>query len=238
YNDLPSVGSITVYNPIDGTPSIFKLPAGGRGYTRPPSLISVWSSAPFLLNNSVGKFNGDPSVKGRMDAFDDAIHKMLWPDRRDKDPIVGSKIPGPSLIQRTTETSYIKVSAGYLPDPLAALAGFFGRDEVQIGPIPKGTPIGLLASLDITPNSGEDLGARLDKNKKLLALFKTLIPRLKEAKGKSDEEAAAVFKDGTLISQMLELSKCPDFIVNKGHYFGTNLSDSDKEALIELLKTF
>ena len=238
YKDLPSVGSITVYNPIDGTPSTFKLPAGGRGYTRPPSLISVWSSAPFLLNNSVGKFNGDPSVKGRMDAFDDAIHKMLWPDRRDKDPIVGSKIPGPSLIQRTTETSYIKVSAGYLPDPLAALAGFFGRDEVQIGPIPKGTPIGLLASLDITPNSGEDLGARLDKNKKLLALFKTLIPRLKEAKGKSDEEAAAVFKDGTLISQMLELSKCPDFIVNKGHYFGTNLSDSDKEALIELLKTF
>jgi hypothetical protein len=44
---------------------------------------------------------------------------------------------------------------------------------------------------------------------------------------------------------MLELSKCPDFIVNRGHYFGTDyskeepgLSDSDKNALIALLKTF
>ena len=44
---------------------------------------------------------------------------------------------------------------------------------------------------------------------------------------------------------MLELSKCPDFVVNRGHYFGTAqlneeppLSDEDKRALIEFLKTF
>jgi hypothetical protein len=44
---------------------------------------------------------------------------------------------------------------------------------------------------------------------------------------------------------MLKLSKCPDFVVNRGHYFGTNLSpdgaglsDDDKRALIEFLKTF
>jgi hypothetical protein len=43
----------------------------------------------------------------------------------------------------------------------------------------------------------------------------------------------------------MELSKCPDFVVNRGHYFGTNqggdgsgLSDADKRALIALLKTF
>ncbi|MGO8484774.1 hypothetical protein AB9F39_36815, partial [Rhizobium leguminosarum] len=30
-------------------------PAGnGRGYLRPPSLVRLWSTAPFLLNNSVG----------------------------------------------------------------------------------------------------------------------------------------------------------------------------------------
>jgi hypothetical protein len=43
------------------------------------------------------------------------------------------------------------------------------------------------------------------------------------------------------------LSKCPDFVVNRGHYFGTSyfqekdepgLSDDDKWALIEFLKTF
>ena len=43
---------------------------------------------------------------------------------------------------------------------------------------------------------------------------------------------------------LLELSTCPDFVVNRGHYFGTDafaeepgLSDDDKRALIEFLKT-
>ena len=57
---------------------------------------------------------------------------------------------------------------------------------------------------------------------------------------------------------LLKLSKCPDFVVNRGHYFGTAkfndtdgltaeeksfgtetpLSDDDKKALIEFVKTF
>ena len=43
---------------------------------------------------------------------------------------------------------------------------------------------------------------------------------------------------------LLKLSKCPDFVVNRGHYFGTGLadeaalSDDDKRALIEFIKTF
>jgi hypothetical protein len=44
---------------------------------------------------------------------------------------------------------------------------------------------------------------------------------------------------------MMQLSKCPDYVVNRGHYFGTGypgsgpgLSDDDKRALIEFLKTF
>jgi hypothetical protein len=43
---------------------------------------------------------------------------------------------------------------------------------------------------------------------------------------------------------LLKLSKCPDFVVNRGHYFGTDyfaeepaLSDADKRALIAFLKT-
>src|SRR5262249_46195491 len=55
YKQLPSVGSITVYNPITGQEQPHKMPAGGRGFTRPASLISLWSTAPFLLNNTVGK---------------------------------------------------------------------------------------------------------------------------------------------------------------------------------------
>ena len=66
YKDLPSVGNITWYNPYTGEAKTYAMPAGGRGYTRPPSLVSLWSTAPFLLNNSVGEFNPDPSVDGLM----------------------------------------------------------------------------------------------------------------------------------------------------------------------------
>ncbi|HYZ61632.1 MAG TPA: hypothetical protein VE650_04200, partial [Acetobacteraceae bacterium] len=53
YKSLPSVGTITVHDPFTGEPRPYVMPAGGRGYTRPPSLISIWSTAPFLLNNSL-----------------------------------------------------------------------------------------------------------------------------------------------------------------------------------------
>ena len=66
YKELPSVGEITWYHPYTGEPRSYTMPAGGRGYTRPPSLISLWSTAPFLLNNTVGRFETSPSVEARM----------------------------------------------------------------------------------------------------------------------------------------------------------------------------
>jgi hypothetical protein len=36
---------------------------------------------------------------------------------------------------------------------------------------------------------------------------------------------------------LFKVSKCPDLIEDRGHYFGTSLPDSDKLALIEYLKT-
>ncbi len=159
YKDLPSVGSITYYHPVTGQPLTYPMPAGGRGFTRPPSLISVWSTAPYLLNNSVGKFNASPSVAARMDSFQDSIGKMLWPERRDKDTVLGDKVPG--KMDRTTETSYLRVPGGYLPDFLRPLLGpgsrflpwLFGDGEVEIGPIPAGTPVDLLANLDLLGES-------------------------------------------------------------------------------------
>jgi hypothetical protein len=52
----------------------------------------------------------------------------------------------------------------------------------------------------------------------------------------TDEQGRAVFAN--LAEPLYQLSKCPDYIVNRGHYFGTQLSDSDKNALIAFLKTF
>ena len=41
-----------------------------------------------------------------------------------------------------------------------------------------------------------------------------------------------------LVKKMLEVSTCPDFIEDKGHYYGHQLSDQDKQALIEYMKYF
>ena len=48
YKELPSVGTVTVHHPITGEPRQYRMPADGRGYTRPPTLVSLWSTAPYL----------------------------------------------------------------------------------------------------------------------------------------------------------------------------------------------
>jgi hypothetical protein len=40
------------------------------------------------------------------------------------------------------------------------------------------------------------------------------------------------------VDTLMSISKCPDYVVNRGHYFGADLPDADKEALIEYLKYF
>ena len=246
YKTLPSVGTITVHNPFTGEPRPYKMPAGGRGYTRPASLLSLWSTAPYLQNNTVGKFNWEPSVAARMDSFQNSIEQMLWPERRDKDPVLGDKVPG--LIDRTTATSYLRVPAGYVPDFLKKLRGVgkalsvVGKDGIEIGPIPKGTPVNLLANLDLLGES-RDLGEKARHDARVLdLLIKIKHDLLALPKNATDEDARRVFAN--LQEPLLALSKCPDFVVNRGHYFGTalakdepGLSDADKRALIEFLKT-
>jgi hypothetical protein len=260
YKDLPSVGRITVYNPFTGNPQQYTMPAGGRGYTRPASLVSLWSTAPFLLNNSLGTFQEQPSVEARMQSFNDSIQQMLWPEKRDRDPFIGDKmplgpngLPLPSKIDRTTQTSYLRVAGGYLPDFLqhlsGLLAGWFpsvlSGNGIQIGPIPNGTPVDLLANLQILSETN-DAAERLNHDKRVLDVLLRVKHDLEALpKDATDEEAQKVFAN--LENPLLDLSKCPDFVVNRGHYFGTSyfqetdeagLSDADKRALIEFVKTF
>jgi hypothetical protein len=249
YKDLPSAGTITIYDPYTGEAKPYVLPAGGRGYTRPPSLISLWSTAPFLLNNSVGKFNASPSVESRLDSFQDSIEKMLWPEKRDKDSLLGDKIPG--TIDRTTDRSYLRVTAGYIPDFLQSLRSptarwfpwLFNDEGVQIGPIPKGTLVGLLTNVNIVPETHDPIERAAYQGKVLDLLKKAKHDLQNVPADASDEEVQKTFSD--LKGPLLALSKCQDLIVNRGHYFGTSyfaeepsLSDEDKRALIEYLKTF
>ncbi|HKX26692.1 MAG TPA: cytochrome c [Blastocatellia bacterium] len=249
YKDLPSVGTITVHHPVTGERREYRMPAGGRGYTRPASLISLWSTAPFLLNNALGKFDPEPSVEARMRSFQNSIEQLLWPERREKDVALGDRVPG--VIDRTTATSFLRVPAGYLPDALQSLLDpaarffpwLFTSAGVEIGPIPAGTPVNLLANLELISES-RDPAARLEHGRKVLEVLLKAKRDLKALpQDAGDEEARRVFAN--LVEPLLELNKCPDFVVNRGHYFGTSylpeepaLSDADKRALIAFLKTF
>ncbi|HEV2170390.1 MAG TPA: hypothetical protein VGR40_05555, partial [Candidatus Binatus sp.] len=174
YKSLPSVGTITVYDPFTGKPLPYRMPAGGRGYTRVPSLVSLWATAPYLLNNSVGKFEASPSVAARMTSFQDSITQMLWPEKRDKDPVLGDKIPG--VIDRTTVTSWLRIPTNYLPDVIKRSQGvlklvvpIFDENGIEIGPIPKGMPVDLLANFSPLPPESSTLGARLAHDKAVVA---------------------------------------------------------------------
>ena len=242
YKQLPSVGAITVYDPFTGQPRQYQMPAGGRGYTRVPTLISAWATAPFLLNNSVGHFDQNPSVEARLSVFQDAITQMLWPDKREKDAVLGGKVPG--IIDRTTAPSFLRIPAGYLPgyirsslDVLGLIApNLFDDGGIQIGPIPAGTPVDLLANLALLPET-DSIGDRLTHDKQVADLAIHLVSDLKALPpNATDEQARAAFAD--LGKRLFDLSKCPDYVVNRGHYFGASLADADKQALIEFIKTF
>jgi hypothetical protein len=219
YKNLPSVGAIKVWNPFTGADEGFKIEGGGPGYYRTASLISVWSSAPLLHNNMLGKFTADPSVAGRMEAFNDAITKLLWPEKRlSKDSI-----------WRTTRECSLQIQAAALPEPLRTLLkpaldsdGYF-----RIGMIPKDTPINLLANVNPDTNPQELVEVCL-KIKKAFAEIKL--------KNLDDAAAADVLKT-EIAPALFKISKCPDLIEDRGHYFGTGLPEADKLALIEYLKT-
>ncbi|HTV34007.1 MAG TPA: hypothetical protein VME69_13060 [Methylocella sp.] len=261
YKELPPVGPITVHNPFTGEPRSYNPPGGGRGFTRPASLVSVWSTAPFLLNNSLGKFNSSPSVESRLESFNDSIGQLLWPEKRTGNfeyvTASGKKLHGE--VDLTTTTSYLKVDKSYLNGVVQAglklvsdlppfldilhLQNFIDKDgNVLLGPIPKGTPVALLGNIDL--DYRDSWIERFEYKQKLLKVFGKLLFDLKALpKNASDEEARKIFSN--LVDDLLAVNKCPDFVVNRGHYFGTDyfkeepgLTDDDKKALIAFLKTF
>lgn len=372
YQKMPSVGAIEYFDPFEGehgamknytprhkAPLVAPKAGGGPGFYRVPSLVSIWTTAPLLHNNSLGKFNNDPSVDGRLEAFDDAIHKLLWPERRLESSSYNNATPerlkaDHGLIWRTPqETAFIlpgdqvphqlervpvlmrfgkwfpflrSIHPLWLPSLILLVAGFtlltiesrklirwvgyvallvavilliywlcylwrysyydyratnfyvtcgwhgvilllvalacllpcsakcvrfsayFGlivpailvglvlyfvnghAGDVKIGPIPKGTPVNLLvnANPDATP-------------KELKEAIKTTIGTLAEIDSKhlGADEAQKEMRE-KIAPALMKINKCPDFVMDKGHYFPwfNNMTDDDKEALIELLKTF
>jgi mono/diheme cytochrome c family protein len=327
YKKMPFVGAITYFDPFAEKEKQFtpkhKAPegspegGGGVGFYRPATLVSIWATAPLLHNNSLGLFNNDPSVNGRLDAFDDAVRKLLWPPKRLESSSFNGATPerlkrDRGLIWRTPQVTYLTLPGEQVPQVLAklpflkkwikdyALWGarhpcaekllsvpwavslvlfiiaflffvFGGRKpsrdptvvlhrkwlartaaylfiiagvligtllyalggrlgEVRIGPIPKGTPVNLLA------NANPDTD-RKELNKTISVTLNTLAEI--DSRHLSEAEANKLIKE-KVAPALMSISKCPDFVMDEGHYFKwfDSMSEEDKNALIELLKTF
>jgi mono/diheme cytochrome c family protein len=328
YKEMPfPPGGITYFDPFAGIEKQFtpqhKVPVGsppgggGVGFYRPATLVSIWTTAPLLHNNSLGLFNNNPSVDGRLDAFDDAIRKLLWPAKR----LESSSYNGATkerltadhgLIWRTPQATYLTLPGEQVPSLLAMLPflkgwirqyhawgeahpvllwlfsrpwwvtlGLFfiaflvfvfaGRKpsrepsvvlhrkwwaravgyffiiagilagallallggqlgEVRIGPIPKGTPVNLLANTNPDADPAEI--------KKTVGLTLKTLAEI-DSRHLSDEEASKLMRE-KVAPAFMNISKCPDFVMDEGHYFKwfDSMSEEDKNALIELLKTF
>lgn len=260
YKALPSVGKVTVQDPFTGERWQYAMPGGGRGFTRVPSLVSIWSTAPFLVNNRLGPFTDDPSVEGRMKNFNASIEQLLWPEKREHEEGFDG------FIVRTTERSFVNIPKRSIPVELKNLVDFlpknpFGRvfdknGSFTLGPIPKGFPIGLAASYQPLADRAtlEEKAAHV---RNLPVLLKKVAENWSSLDLSADDKTLLAW-GANLREPMLKLSKCPDYVVNRGHYFGTDkfndtdglsddekafrpeppLSDDDKRALIEFIKTF
>lgn len=205
-----------------GIPELNGKTGDGRGYYRNISLLSVWAHAPFMHNNGIGPEQcspnnkqawacekPDPSVEARLARYEASMKELLYPETRQDKIAKTSEDIGLSLT--------FPMSDRKIPVPL------------QLS-IPKGTPVGLIASLNIKE------------------LVNGLLKDLKtELAGKSPREAALIVQNRlssilankeTLVSFLSQYSNCTDLVENKGHTFGAELSDHDKLALTQYLKNF
>jgi hypothetical protein len=287
YKSLPAVKEITAYHPVSGAAMSLRPLGNGRGYLRPPSLISLWSTAPYLSNNSVGHdddgyyyrpsapnsqggshyYNTSnehcpsasdddpylPCIANRIKVFNRSIRQMLNPQTRRTDQLTQNPVPG--YIYRTTAPSCLMIPSGFMPAWVRSLAGplhwlapwAIDQDGgIALGPLPKNFPVNALTNTKLLPDNDEP--GMVDHYWRLLRAGPTLLSAFKRMGGSCSPEALAdpgtqataeaVVRDTGLIDTLVGLSKCPDYVVNRGHYFGADLSVDDKNALIAYLKHF
>lgn len=115
--------------------------------------------------------------------------------------------------------------------PLRGLARLAAGDQIVLGPFPEGTPVNLVANL-MTDWSDPRFSI-----KKLTPVLEQAIDDLKRIRDEEMTEQQETELLKNLVPGLIDVSNCPDFVADRGHYFGSDLSDEDKEALIAFLLT-
>jgi hypothetical protein len=129
--------------------------------------------------------------------------------------------------------------------------------DLRVGPFPKGMPVNAIMNID----PAASIPARLGAVRGLCAMLGRLQDENREERASDErrrrfivEHPAApeqqwpplyrfddakrlkVFEE-TAGPALMKASKCPDFVLDRGHYFGETLSDQEKKDLIAFLKT-
>ncbi|QEH35961.1 hypothetical protein OJF2_45180 [Aquisphaera giovannonii] len=138
YKALPALRFLTFENPLNkldparygNSPMVteFVAPGGGRGYYRTAALNSMWTSAPFLHNNSVGKQPLGPdgeldpryiTVEGRLELFESAMDELLNPEKR------------PLFIKVTSADSTLTAGMPALKEQVASIVRDLAREKLS-----------------------------------------------------------------------------------------------------------
>ena len=210
YKNLPAVpDTYRVIIPKIDLPLFFNTPkleldftftpsGGGRGYIRTPSLVNLWTSAPFLHNNSLGEYEGSTSaftVAKRIELYEDAMDKLLNPAKR----------LGEATIRTTQEKNL------HVPGVPLVLKGrnypidVVGNAMLLLGKGSGGDPLSIISVADI------------------LNPFRLI---------------RSFFNDDNLTDNKKDYIAATDTVLDRGHEFGSDLSDADKAALTEYMKLF
>lgn len=198
-----------LYNPLSGKYDLDW--SGPAAFYRTPSLVSIWATAPFFHNNSLGLYNADPSVKGRMLAFEDAMAKLLSPEKR-----LGIK----SMKVTSVETDLLGTLPG-LADSFPSVKNW----DLKPMQMPAGTPVNLF--LNLNPRHGPGLFFAYLRG---LIFDRSPLP----TGGFWTRRRAAALQ--SLKQKLLSVNTVPDFIEDRGHEFGSQLSETEKHDLTEYMK--
>jgi len=244
--------------PVD--PALREIMKGsGRGYYRPPTLLSIWTQAPFMHNNAVG-----PEVCGKPSRKETDFYSSPYVDQNDRpaanqppclafDPSIEGRYrlykdsmqdllyPNQRLRKVTLTDQDIVIDVA----PDFKLGGVEGGLALVL---PKGKPAVLINSLRYKDMLQDIVLLRRDPAK-FEAKYKDILTagqfrELREKLAGLGVEIAA--SNGRFIIDITQPQR--DFIQayysnvlgrveNAGHRFGENLSDAEKRALIAFLAT-
>jgi hypothetical protein len=235
------------------------MKGGGRGYYRPPSLLSVWAYAPFMHNNAIG-----PEVCGKPSNRNSDFYSSPYVDSNVK-PVANSPECLPYDASVEGRHRLFKASMEELLNPARRTPKVNLVDEdiivdiapnVKIGDIegglsiklPKGSPAILLNSLRVK-DLIQDIALSRRDQATFEAKYRDVLTtgqfnELKDGLDRLHATLTATRGHFTLDITQTQgdfiqkyYSNVLDRVENAGHRFGEGLSEREKQALIAFLAT-